>query len=114
MENEKRRLLSVLRHIATAGYAAWIRQEPDAARFCVGQYNKVLARLSELEPNLETLFRPLADGTSPEVVRIAARELGAYFQDEVPEPFLFNFGFGCAPKRWRARRRFVTTPISCD
>ena len=114
MENEKIRLLNVLRRIATAGYAAWIRHEPDAARFCVGQYNKVLARLSEIEPNLKTLFPPLADNTSPQVVRIAARELGAYFQDEVPEPFVFRFGFGCAPGSRRERRRYVTTPLCCD
>src|SRR5215471_8161128 len=100
MENEKARLINVLRRIArSAGYAAWVKNEPDAARFCVSQYNKVLARLSEIEPALKTLFPALADETSPEVVRMAARELGAYFEDEAPDPLVFKFKFNCAPRR---------------
>jgi hypothetical protein len=115
MEREKIKLLSVLRRIArSAGYAAWVGREPDAARFCVSQYNKVLAGLVEIEPNLKTLFPPLADDTSPEVVRLAARELIAYFEDEAPEPVVLKFGFACAPRRWRARGRYMTTPIRCD
>jgi hypothetical protein len=115
MEKEKVKLISVLRRIArAAGDAAWVRHEPDAARFCVTQYNKVLTRLGEIEPNLKTLFPLLVVDTSPEVVRIAARELAAYFEDEAPEPYVFKFAVGCAPKRWRARGRCFTTPISCD
>jgi hypothetical protein len=115
MEKEKVKLISLLRRIArSAGYAAWVKREPDAARFCVSQYNKVLARLSEIEPNLATLFLPLAEGTSPEIVRIAARELAAYFEDDAPEPVVFKFGFGCTPGRWRARSRCYTIPIRCD
>jgi hypothetical protein len=115
MEKEKIKLISVLRRIArAAGYAAWVGREPDAARFCVSQYNKVLARLVEIEPNLRTLFPPLADDTSPEVVRMAARELAAYFEDEAPEPYVFKFAFRCAPGRSRARRQCVTVPICCD
>ena len=115
MENERVKLLNVLRRIArAAGYAAWVKREPDAARFCVAQYNKVLARLTELEPNLSALFTPLADGTSPEVVRIAARELGTYFDDEAAETDVFKIAFGCGPRRWRTGRRYVTMPLHCD
>jgi len=115
MEKEKIKLISVLRRIGrAAGYAAWVGRDQDAARFCVSQYNKVLARLSELEPNLKTLFPALAENTSPEVVRMAAREVAAYFEDEAPEPFVFKFGFACAPKRWRGRSRCITSPIVCD
>ena len=115
MENEQAKLLNVLRRIArAAGYAAWVKREPDAARFCVGQYNKVLARFTELEPGLTGLFTPLADGTSPEVVRMAARELGAYFEDETAETHVFKLGYGCGPGRWRSRRRYVTMPLHCD
>ena len=114
MENDKVKLLNVLRRIArAAGYAAWVKREPEAARFCVAQYNKVLARLAELEPNLSALFTPLADETSPEVVRMAARELGAYFEDETAETHVFKFGFGCGPRRWSARSRRITVPIHC-
>ena len=115
MEKEKLKLISVLRRIArSAGYAAWVKREPDAARFCVTQYNKVLAGLIEIEPNLQTVFPALREDTSPEVVRLAARELAAYFEDEAPEPFVFKFGITCAPKRWRGRNRCMTLPIGCD
>jgi transposase len=115
MEREIVKLINVLRRIArAAGYAAWVRREPEAARFCVTQYNKVLARLSELEPNLKTLFTPLAEDASPEVVRLAAREVAAYFEDEVPEPHTFKFAFGCGPRRWRGRGRYVSMPVHCD
>jgi hypothetical protein len=115
MEREKLKLISVLRRIGrAAGYAAWVRREPDAAHFCVSQYNKVLARFVEIEPNLNALFPPLADDTSPEVVRMAARELVAYFEDEAPEPDVFKFAFRCGPGRSRARGQYVTVPICCD
>ena len=49
MQQETVKLLNVLRRIArAAGYAAWIKAGPDATQFCVAQYNRVLARLSEL------------------------------------------------------------------
>ncbi len=115
MERETIKLISVLRRIArSAGYAAWVGREPDAARFCVVQYNKVLARLIEIEPNLRGLFPPLAEDTSPEVVRLAARELVAYFEDEAPEPFVLKFGFACAPRRGHRRARYMTMPICGD
>ena len=51
MEQETVKLLNVLRRIArAAGYAAWNKSGPDATQFCVAQYNRVLTRLSELEP----------------------------------------------------------------
>ena len=115
MDNEKIKIINVLRRIArAAGYAAWVKREPEAARFCVSQYNKVLNRLTEMEPNLNTLFTTLPDEASPEVVRMVARELAAYFEDEAPEPNDFNFVFRCGPKRWGARGRRVTVPIHCD
>ena len=112
MDNEKIKLVSVLRRIArAAGYAAWVKQELEAARFCVSQYNKVLSRFSELEPALKTLFATLPDDASPEVVRMAARELAAYFEDEAPDPHDFNFAFRCGPRRWHPRGRVVTVPV---
>ena len=114
MENEKIKLVSVLRRIArAAGYAAWVKQEPEAARFCLSQYNKVLNRLSEIEPNLKTLFTILPEDASPEVVRIAARELASYFEDEAPEPYVFKFAFRCGSKRWHPRSRYNVPVRSC-
>ena len=95
MEKEKVKLINVLRRIArAAGYAAWTKPEPEAARFCITQYNKVLARLSELEPAVKTVFRPLEEEVSPEVTRMAARELLAYFEDEEPEPLVWRVARG--------------------
>jgi hypothetical protein len=116
MEKETVKLLNVLRRIArAAGYAAWTKAGPDATQFCVAQYNRVLARLSELEPAVKPLFTPLNDSASAEVIRIAARELLAYFEADEPE-FAHGFGrgfyFGCGPRRPRVK--CVSIPVGCD
>jgi len=107
MERETVKLLNVLRRIArAAGYAAWTKAAPEATQFCVAQYNRVLARLTELEPAIKPLFTPLSESASPEVTRIAARELLAYFEADEPE-FVPGFGrgmyVGCGPRRARVR-----------
>src|SRR5215216_7913242 len=100
MEQETVKLLNVLRRIArAAGYAAWTKAKPDATQFCVAQYNRILARLAELEPAIKPLFTPLEETASPQVIRMAARELIAYFEvDErefVPDvPPSIRFGCG--------------------
>ncbi|HWO00237.1 MAG TPA: hypothetical protein VNS63_13320 [Blastocatellia bacterium] len=82
-DREIRKLVNVLRRIVrAANYASWRQAEPDAARFCVSQYNKVLSRLAQLEPAAAPLFTPLAETASPEITRMAAYELAAYFEDE--------------------------------
>jgi hypothetical protein len=82
-DTEIKKLTNVLHRIArSAGYAAWNNSAQDTAVFCVKQYNAVLARLTELEPQVTYAFAPLAEAASPQVIRIAARELGAYFEDE--------------------------------
>ena len=116
MEKETVKLLNVMRRIArAAGYAGWIKAGPDATQFCVAQYNRVLARLSELEPAIKPLFTPLADSASAEVIRIAARELLAYFEADEPE-FIRGFGRGFyfGPRGPRRRRiRCVPIPVKC-
>jgi hypothetical protein len=78
------KLINVLRRIArAANYAAHYNRQPDAARFCVSQYNRVLRRLAELEPAVAPLFVELREEASPEVVHLAAIELAAFFFDEV-------------------------------
>ena len=106
MEQETVKLLNVLRRISrAAGYAGWTKAGPDATQFCVAQYNRVLARLTELEPAVKPLFTPLTESTSPEVTRMAARELLAYFEADEPEfPFARGFYFReRRPGRWRGR-----------
>jgi hypothetical protein len=83
-DREIAKLINVLRRIArAASHAAW-SGDADAARFCALQYNKVLGRVSELEPAVAHLFIPLPESASAEVVRIAAHELASYFEDEAP------------------------------
>ena len=84
MEQETLKLLNVLRRIYRAGgYASWTKAGPDATQFCVAQYNRVLARLSELEPSVTPLFTPLNESASAEVSR--------------------RFYFGCGPRRMRIK-----------
>lgn len=117
MEQETVKLLNVLRRIArAAGYAAWNKSGTDATQFCAAQYNRVLARLSELEPAVKPLFAPLSESASPAVTRMAARELLAYFEADEPD-FVRAFGRefyfrGCGPRR--ARVRCVPISVTCD
>jgi hypothetical protein len=110
MEQETVKLLNVLRRISrAAGYAAWTKAAPDATQFCVAQYNRILARLTELEPAVKSLFTPLHESASAEVIRIAARELLAYFEADEPE---LGFGsgiyVGCGPRS----SRITCSPMS--
>lgn len=100
MEQETVKLLNVLRRIVRAArYAEFTRSGPDATQFCVAQYNRILARLTELEPAVKPLFAPLSDSASAEVIRMAARELLAYFEADEPEHrFGRGFYFGCTPR----------------
>ena len=116
MEQETKKLLNVLRRIArAAGYASWTKAGPDATQFCAAQYNRVLARLSELDPSVKPLFTPLTDSASADVIRIAARELLAYFEVDEPEVirhFGRGFYFGHRPRRRRIK--CVAIPVRCD
>ena len=117
MEQETVKLLNVLRRIArAAGYAGWTKAGPDATQFCVAQYNRVLARLRELEPAIEPLFTALSNDASPEVTRMAARELLAYFEADEPE-FVRGFGRafysgGCGSRR--SRGRWAPISVTCE
>jgi hypothetical protein len=84
-EQEIAKLVNVLHRIArAASFSSWIKREEDAVKFCAAQYNRVLARLKELEPAILSLFAELAEDASPHVVRMAAHDLAAYFEDEIP------------------------------
>ena len=116
MEQETKKLLNVLRRIArAAGYLAWSKAGAEATQFCVAQYNRVLGRLGELEPSVKPLFAPLSDTASPEVIRLAARELLAYFEADEPDfvrGFARSFYYGCGPRR--ARVKCVPISVGCD
>src|SRR5262249_58265237 len=82
-DREVTKLVNVLHRITrAASYAAWSDPSGDGVRFCAQQYNKVLARLRDIEPSVATLFVPLSETAPPQVTRLAANELAAYFDDE--------------------------------
>lgn len=120
MDQEIAKLVSVLRRIARATrYIEWTKPGPDATQFCVSQYNRILSRLTELEPAVGPLFTPLAETTSPEVIRMACRDLVAYFEvEELPfalpvAPVRPMVHFGCKP-RSRRKIRWAPFPVKCD
>ncbi|HYX27497.1 MAG TPA: hypothetical protein VE863_02940 [Pyrinomonadaceae bacterium] len=100
MEKEKElpKLINVLRRTSRmAMQSEWTGSNQDTAAFCVEQYNRVLARLKEIDDSVSKLFDPLPAGTSLTVVAMACRQLAAYFEDEVgPQPRGPGRGFGFA------------------
>jgi hypothetical protein len=106
MEKEKEliKLINVLRRTARmALQSEWTGGKEDAATFCTDQYNRVLARLKELDPGVGSVFDPLPSGSSLTVVAMAARQLAAYYEDEVGHMRGFGRGHGFAfdPKVFR-------------
>ena len=104
MERDRQiaKLVNVLQRVSRgANYVAVKGSDPEAARFCAAQYNRVLARLTELEPAVARTFVPLPLESPAEVTRIAARELSAFFEDDV-EPATRRHTFGhCGGARAR-------------
>ena len=106
MEREKElfKLINVLRRTSRmALQSEWTGGKEDAAAFCTDQYNRVLARLKELDPNVGVIFQPLPAGSSLTVVAMASRQLGAYYEDELGPAKGFGPGYGFAfdPKRFK-------------
>ena len=86
MERKKEiaKLVNVLRRTARmAQQAGWTGDDEEAAAFNVEQYNRVLARLIELDDGASTIFESLPTGASLTVVALACRQLAAYYEDEV-------------------------------
>lgn len=103
MERDKeiQKLVNVLRRTSKmAQQAGWTGDESTntggGATFNINQFNKVLARLIELEPNVEPVFSPLAEDASHTVVAMACRQLAAYFEDEVKAGHSWGHAYGAA------------------
>lgn len=106
-EQEIAKLVNVLNRIGrAAAFSTWIKREDDAVKFCVAQYNRVLRRLKELEPAIVSLFTELEKDASPHVTRMAAYDLAAYFEDEMPAGSEDR-----ARKHCRPRAAFAWSPI---
>lgn len=79
MDRDLARLTRVLRQVAhDAGLALLHRSDPAAIRHCIAQYNRVRARLGELDATYTTVFGPLPEQAHPGDVRILARALACY------------------------------------
>ena len=108
MERDKEllKLINVLRRTARmASQAHWTGDEKDAATFCADKYNRVLARLKELDETVGAVFEPLPADSSLTVTAIACRQLVAYYEDELGAGgFRGAYGFAFDPS-WFARGR---------
>jgi hypothetical protein len=101
MEREKElvKLINVLRRTSRmALQSEWTGGKEDAAAFCTEQYNRVLARLKEMDPGVGVSFEPLPAGSSLNVGAMASRQLGAYYEDELGSgkgfgPRAYGFAF---------------------
>ncbi len=99
MEREKElvKLINVLRRTSRmALQSEWTGGKEDAAAFCTDQYNRVLGRLKELDPNVGAIFEPLAASSSLTVVAMASRQLAAYYEDELGPAKGFGRGYAFA------------------
>lgn len=108
-EQEIRKLINVLHRMTrTAARVQWMGAGEHEARFAVTQFNKVLARLSELDANLKGVFDSLPEDSTLTVVAMAARQVVSYYEDEVktehrgrerggPHIFGVGVGPGCGP-----------------
>jgi hypothetical protein len=99
MEREKElvKLINVLRRTSRmALQSEWTGGKEDAAAFCTEQYNRVLARLKEMDPGVGVIFEPLPANSSLTVVAMASRQLGAYYEDELGPAKGFGRGYGFA------------------
>ena len=99
MEREKElvKLINVLRRTSRmALQSEWTGGKEDAAAFCTDQYNRVLARLKELDAGVSVVFEPLPAGSSLTVVAMASRQLAAYYEDELGPAKGFGRGYGFA------------------
>jgi len=86
MERDKEiaKLVNVLRRTARmAMQSEWTGGSQDAGSFCVEQYNRVLARLKEIDAEITPIFAPLPHDSSLSVAAMACRQLAAYYEDEV-------------------------------
>lgn len=97
MEREKEliKLINVLRRTSRITLQSeWTGGSQDAAAYCTDQYNRVLARLKEIDPGVGAVFEPLAQGSSLTVVAMACRQLSAYYEDELGPSRGFGRAYG--------------------
>lgn len=106
MEREKEllKLINVLRQTArTAMHGELTGDDKGAARFCAEKFNRVLARLKQIDESVSTVFEPLGVDSSLTVTAMACRQLAAYYDDELGPSARFRHAYGLAfdPKTFK-------------
>lgn len=106
-EPEIRKLINVLHRMTrTAARVQWMGAGEHEARFAVSQYNKIIGRLSDLDPRIKGVFDQLPEDSTLTIVAMAARQVVSYYEDEVKTehkgkewggPYAFGGGRGCGP-----------------
>ena len=99
MEREKEllKLVNVLRQTArTAMHSELTGDDKGAATFCAEKFNRVLARLKQIDESVSTVFEPLAPDSSLTVTAMACRQLVAYYEDELGPSARFRQAYGVA------------------
>ncbi len=113
-EQEIKKMINVLRQTARmAIQSEWTGSTKDAATLCVERYNRILARLRELDPTVANIFEPLAAECSLGAAAMACRQLAAYFEEESGwfPGWARAYAIGCDPEGfkefWRKSARDV-------
>jgi hypothetical protein len=84
VQGETGRLVNLLRQTARMSLQAeGTVAERDTAAFCANQYNRILARLMEIDDAVSRVFVPLETDSSLQVAAMACRQLAAYYEDEM-------------------------------
>src|SRR5689334_9761459 len=83
-EKELKKLINVLHRTARAAVRMqWMHAGESEAQYAVTQFNRILARLGELDPDVKAVFAPLAEGSTLITVAMACRQVVSYYEDEV-------------------------------
>jgi hypothetical protein len=119
-EQEIKKLVNVLRQTARIAFQSeWTGAGKGAAAFCVERYNRILSRLTELEPGAANVFEPLPGEVTIAVAAMACRQLAAYFEDEAggAAGWARAYGIACDPEGfkefWRKSARDIQDLGEC-
>ena len=118
MERQKEliKLINVLRRTSRmALQSEWTGGKEDAAAFCTDQYNRVLARLKEIDPGVGVVFEPFPAGSSLTVVAMASRQLALITKTNLDQPKVLDVDMAllsirrCSRNSGRSRRASLKT-----
>ncbi len=119
-EQELKKLINVLNRMSrTAVRVQWTGAGESEARFAVTQFNRILARLFELDEHVKGLFAPLAEDSTLTVVAMAARQVVSYYEDEVHTERggrfegARRFSPGWRGSRWTSRSSVTRSGTAC-